>query len=132
MPRAINITSSEIAIAVMLMLVGASHSRADGDVVKGSAVFVSQCALCHTIDKGGRNAFGPNLFGITERKSGTAPGYKYSRQFLEMANWTWSPDGVRSFIISPANTIPGNKMAVFQGVADRDLDDVIAYLSAQN
>lgn len=108
------------------------HAYAEGDATKGAAIFVRECSLCHTIDKGDRNSFGPNLFGVTERKAASAPGYEYSREFLKMANWTWSPDGVRSFIISPANTVPGNKMAVFEGVADNDLDDLIAYLAKQN
>jgi cytochrome c len=94
-------------------------------------VFVRQCSLCHTIDQGGRNGFGPNLFGIADRKAGTAPGYKYSPAFLSMANWTWSPDGIASFVVAPGKTIPGNRMGVFQGVADKDLDDLIAYLAAQ-
>ncbi len=104
---------------------------AEGDAAKGMAIFVRQCALCHTIAEGGRNGFGPNLFGVIKRKAASAPGYQYSPAFKTIANWTWSPDGVRSFLISPTNTIPGNKMAVFQGVADSDLDDLIAYLAAQ-
>lgn len=114
-----------------LLAIDVNAVHAAGDASKGAAVFVRQCALCHTIDKGGRNAFGPNLFGIADRKAGTAPGYKYSPPFLSMANWTWSPDGIASFIVAPAKTIPGNRMGVFQGVADADLDDLIAYLAAQ-
>jgi cytochrome c len=125
-----------VAGTVAAFLLGTQGTRAQEEVIKGdalygAAVFVAQCSLCHTIAKGAPNAFGPNLFGITERKAGTSPGYRYSPAFLKVANWTWSPDGVRSFIISPANTIPDNKMAVFQGVADKDLDDVIAYLEQQ-
>lgn len=97
----------------------------------GAAIFVRQCALCHTIGKGEPNAFGPNLFGIADRKAGTAAGYKYSPAFLALANWTWSPDGIASFVVAPDKTIPGNAMGVFQGVADKDLDDLIAYIAQQ-
>lgn len=90
-----------------------------------------QCALCHTIDRGRANGFGPNLFGIADRKAASFPGYNYSPEFIKMATWTWSPDGIRSFIAAPGTTIPGNKMGVFQGVADKDLDDIIAYLARQ-
>ena len=48
-----------------------------------------------------------------------------------MATWTWSPDGIASFVVAPALTIPGNKMAAFQGIADADADDLIAYLATQ-
>jgi cytochrome c len=106
-------------------------ARAAGDPQKGEAVFIRQCALCHTISNGGPNRFGPNLFGIVDRKAGTAPGYKYSPAFLAMANWTWSPDGIASFVAAPAKTIPGNRMGVFQGIAERDEQDLLAYLALQ-
>jgi cytochrome c len=104
---------------------------ADGDPAKGAAIFTRQCALCHTIGKNEPNRFGPNLFGVTERKAATAPGYEYSPEFITMATWTWSPDAIESFVVAPGITIPGNKMSVFPGVADSDLDDLMAYLAAQ-
>ncbi len=59
------------------------------------------------------------------------PNYRYSPEFLTMATWTWSPDGIASFIARPALTIPGNRMSVFQGVADKDMDDLLAFIAAQ-
>src|ERR1700761_5175695 len=94
--------------AAVLAVAIAAHPAIAADATNGAAVFVRQCSLCHTIDKGGRNGFGPNLFGIADRKAGTAPGYKYSPAFLSMANWTWSPDGIASFVVAPGKTIPGN------------------------
>lgn len=118
-------------IAAVLLTIGADLAKAAGDPGKGAAIFVRECVLCHTIGKGEPNRFGPALFGVAERKAGTAPGYKYSPEFITMANWTWSPDGIASFVAAPALTIAGNKMSVFQGVADSDLDDLIAYIAAQ-
>jgi cytochrome c len=112
-------------------LIFTNSGHAAGNPDNGAAVFERQCALCHTIAKGAPNRYGPNLFGITERKAGSAPGYAYSPAFIAMANWTWSPDGIASFVVAPALTIPGNRMGVFPGVADRDLDDLIAYLATQ-
>lgn len=124
-----------------ILALGASSAGAAGDVVnryvvtgdvaKGEAAFVRDCALCHTVSRGGPNGFGPNLFGIVGRRAATAGSYDYSPAFLAIANWTWSPDGIASFIIAPAATIPGNRMSVFQGVSDQDLDDIIAYLAGQ-
>jgi cytochrome c len=104
-------------------------AAADGNPYKGERVYVRQCVLCHTIGKGEGNRFGPNLFGVVDRKAGTAAEYRYSPQFLTMATWTWSPDGIASFVAAPALTIPGNKMSAFPGVADADMADLIAYLS---
>jgi cytochrome c len=113
------------------MAFGADHAFAAGDPAKGAAIFERECALCHTVGKGEPNRFGPNLFGITERKAATAPGYEYSPEFVTMAIWTWSPDAIASFVVAPGLTIPGTKMSVFQGVPDSELDDLIAYLAAQ-
>lgn len=120
-----------VAIAVSAAVFCLSPADAAGDANKGAAVFIRQCALCHTIAKGKPNRFGPNLFGIVNRKAGAAPGYKYSPAFLAMANWTWSPDGIASFIAAPGKTIPGNRMGVFQGIAERDEQDLLAYLATQ-
>ena len=118
-------------MAVVAVFFSASAANAAGGATKGTAVFIRQCALCHTIGKGEPNRFGPNLFGIVDRKAGTAPGYKYSPAFLAMANWTWSPDGIASFVAAPEKAIPGNRMGVFQGIAERDEQDLLAYLATQ-
>lgn len=120
-----------LASSAAAMAFSAGFAFAAGDPRAGAAIFERECALCHTIGRDEPNRFGPNLFGITERKAGTAPGYAYSPEFVTMAIWTWSPDAIASFAIAPGLTIPGNKMAVFQGVRDAELDDLIAYLATQ-
>lgn len=124
-------TSLTLAIAVTAAISCLNPADAAGDADKGGTVFIRQCALCHTIAKGEPNRFGPNLFGIVDRKAGIAPGYNYSSAFLAMANWTWSPDGIASFVAAPEKTIPGNRMGVFQGIAERDEQDLLAYLATQ-
>ena len=119
-----------VPLAVVLVL-GPDAAWLVGSAERGREVFVHQCALCHTIGKAEPDGFGPNLFGITQRKAGTAPGYKYSPAFRAMANWTWSPDGVASFVAAPGLSIPGNRMGVFPGVSDRDMDDLLTFLETQ-
>ena len=109
----------------------AAENEGAGDPARGAIAFARQCALCHTIEKGGPNRFGPNLFGTTERKAGTAPGFAYSPAFKSEATWTWSESGVGSFIAAPGAAIPGNKMAVFQGARDSDGADIVAFLATQ-
>jgi cytochrome c len=126
------VTRPQLACAGALIAVALGTQASEAaSPASGEAVFVRQCALCHMIGKGDPNRFGPNLFGIADRKAGTAAGYKYSAAFLALANWTWSPDGIASFVVAPGKTIPSNRMGVFQGVADKDLDDLIAYLAEQ-
>jgi cytochrome c len=128
-------TSTALAAFTMIVLSAAFKEAAGqedaGGPARGAIAFVRQCALCHTVDKGGPNRFGPNLFGITERKAGTMAGYDYSLAFMSAATWTRSESGVASFIAGPEAAIPGNKMGVFEGVSDKDGRDIVAFLATQ-
>jgi cytochrome c len=119
------------ATLVALASLGADHGRAAGDAAKGRGAFVRQCAICHTVDQGGPNRFGPNLFGILRRKAGTVAGFGYSRAFKATASWDWNADLVAGWIGAPGVMVPGTAMGVFQGVAQSDRDDIVAYLATQ-
>ena len=114
-----------------LALLGADPGRAAGDAGKGKAAFVRQCAICHTLEEGGPNRFGPNLFGILHRKAGTVAGFNYSRAFKAAATWDWNEDLVAGWIAAPGQMVPGTAMGVFQGVAQSDRDDIVAYLATR-
>jgi cytochrome c len=107
----------------------AGAARADGDPVKGKAAFVRQCAICHTIEKGGDNRFGPNLFGVVGRTAGIVPGYSYTNAFKTRAKWEWTEDAIGSWMMFPSTMVPGTAMGAFQGIAERDRDDLVAYLA---
>jgi cytochrome c len=119
------------AALVALACMGADHSRAAGDAAKGKSAFVRQCAICHTLEQGGPNRFGPNLFGVLHRKAGTVAGFDYSRAFKAAASWDWNEDLVAGWIGAPGLMVPGTAMGVFQGVAQSDRDDIVAYLATQ-
>jgi cytochrome c len=106
----------------------AGSAQADGDAAKGKAAFVRQCAICHTNEKGGDNRFGPNLFGIVGKKAGTVPGFGYTNAFKNRANWEWTEDAIGGWMMFPSTMIPGTAMGVFQGIAEKDRDDLVAYL----
>jgi cytochrome c len=117
-------------LVTALVGLGPSASQA-ADVAKGEAAFVRQCAVCHTIDKGGDNRLGPNLFGIVGRRAGIFPGFKYSNAFRTTATFEWTEGLLGPWIALPSTMVPGTAMGVFPGVADRDKDDIVAYLAAQ-
>ena len=116
--------------AVAWFAFGATASEA-ADLAKGEAAFVRQCAICHTIDKGGENRLGPNLFGILGRRAGTVQGFRYTNAFRTTANFEWTEGLLGPWISRPATMVPGTAMGVFPGVSDRDKDDIVAYLAAQ-
>ena len=119
-----------VAAVAVLLCAGAGTVQA-ADVAKGEAAFVRQCAICHTIDKGGENRLGPNLFGIVGRRAGIAQGFKYTNAFRNTATFEWTEGLLGPWIALPAVMVPGTAMATFPGVSDRDKDDIIAYLAAQ-
>jgi cytochrome c len=129
-----NARTVRLPVAVALVSSGclsAQPSRAAGDAAKGQAAFVRQCALCHTVERDGPNRFGPNLFGILHRKAGSVAGFNYSRAFKAAASWDWNEDLVAGWIGAPGLMVPGTAMGVFQGVAQSDRDDIVAYLATR-
>ena len=118
-------------VALATLALDRAGAESAGDIARGEAAFVRQCALCHTVHRGDANAYGPNLFGIVNKRAGAVPGYKYSGAFKAAASWDWSPDALGAWISAPEQMVPGTTMGAFQGVADRDKDDIVAYLSAQ-
>jgi cytochrome c len=130
-PRYAKSALLRLAVLVAFACLGADYGRAAGDVAKGKSAFVRQCAICHTLEEGSPNRFGPNLFGILHRKAGTVTGFGYSRAFKAAASWDWNEDLVAGWIGAPGQMVPGTAMGVFQGVAQSDRDDIVAYLATQ-
>jgi cytochrome c len=121
---------TSLILGAAIVGLGASAGQA-ADVAKGEAVFVRQCAICHTIDKGGDNRIGPNLFGVVGRRAGTMQGFRYTNAFRNTATFEWTEGLLGPWISLPNVMAPGTAMGNFPGVAERDKDDIVAYLAAQ-
>ena len=99
---------------------------ADADPAKGQKVF-KKCAACHTVDEGGKNKVGPNLWNIVNRPIATHEGFSYSEAMAELEG-TWDFERLSAFIADPKDNVPGTKMA-FKGVSkDGARANVLAYL----
>jgi cytochrome c len=124
-------THAVAAAAAFMLCFGAGGSQAAGDADKGKAAFVKQCLICHTVEKGDPSRFGPNLFGIVGKKAGSVTGFDYSRAFKAGANWEWTEDSLASWVMFPGVMVPGTAMAIFPGAAEKDRDDIVAYLASK-
>jgi cytochrome c len=123
------------ALAVAGMVAFASGSAlADGDAAKGKKVF-KKCKSCHTIDEGGKNKVGPNLFGIFGKAGGSVEGYKYSKGYEAAApNLTWDDAALMEYLMDPSKYLSakaGKKVKskmTFKLKKEQQRKDVIAYL----
>jgi cytochrome c len=117
-----------VAAAGLALASQAAQAAAAGDAKNGQGVFMDNCAVCHSNDKGAPNKIGPNLFGLVGRKSAVAPGYMYSMAMMN-ANLTWDVPTLQVYLMGPQKKVPGTKMG-FPGFSDPgDEADVIAYLN---
>jgi cytochrome c len=97
-----------------------------GDPVNGKRIF-ARCRACHTVEQGGPNMTGPNLWGVFGRKAGSKPDYGYS-DAMKAQTYAWDAPHLDAWLNAPATTVPGTKMT-FIGLNDpKERIDVIAYL----
>jgi len=102
---------------------------ATADIAKGEAVF-KKCAACHTINQGGANGIGPNLWAAMGKPHGHVPGFAYSDALKSVpGNWDW--EGMDKWLANPKKYAPGTKMT-FAGLGNpEERANLILYLIAQ-
>ncbi len=114
-----------VALAAAIALASGS-AMAAGDATKGKKVF-KKCKACHTVNKGGKNRVGPNLFGIVGTKAGAVKGYRYSKA-MKKSGLTWDEATLDKFLKKPKKLVKRTKMG-FSGLKkDAQRTDIIAYL----
>jgi cytochrome c len=100
---------------------------ASANVDAGKAIFQKQCFTCHTVDKGGPNKVGPNLWGVVGRKKGSHEGFSYSSG-MQAKGGDWTYEDIDHMIFKPTAYIKGTKMAFAGLPKEQDRADVIAFL----
>lgn len=86
------------------------------------------CLSCHTLEQGGANRMGPNLWGVVGRKIASHGGFAYSPA-MKAEQGTWSYERLDRYLASPARAVPGNKMAYAGLRRAPDRAAVIKYLA---
>jgi cytochrome c len=110
--------------AIIGGVLAAATSSIAQNTPAASASF-NQCAVCHSID--GSNGTGPTLQHLLGRRSGTVPGFRYSRA-MKSAAIVWDEASLDRYLTNPQEFVPGNIMP-FGGVADApQRAEIIAYL----
>lgn len=103
---------------------------AAADAAKGETVF-AKCAACHTINSGGANGIGPNLYGTMGEAIGQGKaGFAFS-DALKNVGGNWDFDKMDHWLTSPRKFAAGTKMS-FAGLSSpEDRANLIVYLNAQ-
>ena len=110
-----------VALSVPL---GSLH--AEGDAAKGKKVY-NKCKTCHTLEEGGKNKIGPNLWGLFGKTAGSVEGFKYSSAMKD-SGIVWDEANLIAFMTKPKELVPGTKM-VFPGLKkEKQRADLIAFL----
>ena len=110
------------AIAIVFAAFGV---LAAGDIAKGKKL-AKKCTACHTLNKGGKNRLGPNLFDILDKPAGAVKGYKYSKAMKE-SGIKWDDATFTDFVTKPKRVVKGTKMS-FAGIKKAtQRADLLAY-----
>lgn len=115
--------SSEASV----ILAGLGGDYVNADLSNGARQF-RRCQSCHTLNEGGRNSVGPNLYGIIGQPAARVAQFSYSSQ-LSDAGLVWDLATLDAWIENPRALVTGNRMS-FVGLRDaEDRRDVIAYIA---
>ena len=87
----------------------------------------AQCRACHTVEKGGNNGVGPNLWGVAGQTAAHTAGFNYSPA-MKASSFTWDTATLDKFLKEPMKTLPGTKMAYAGLRNDEQRAEVIAFL----
>ncbi len=101
----------------------------DANVELGKTA-AKKCLACHSMDKGGANKVGPNLWAIVGKTPASTDGFTYSTAMQEFgkSGKKWNYEELGKFLYAPQKDIKGTKMA-FAGVKKPDeLAALVAYL----
>jgi cytochrome c len=91
-----------------------------------------QCAGCHNLREGAEDRYGPNLWGVLgKRVASASTRFPYTAALRDFGG-TWTCGRLDLWLKSPAQLVPGTRMA-FAGLPDGiDRADVIAYIAQQD
>ncbi|OYV33820.1 MAG: hypothetical protein B7Z80_22985 [Rhodospirillales bacterium 20-64-7] len=101
---------------------------ASADISKGMAFVQQQCAACHTLNKGGANGVGPNLYGVLGAPMFATAGFSYSAAVKAKAKGNWTYAKMNDWLADPQKFAPGTAMS-YPGIKNTQTRaDAVAYL----
>lgn len=103
---------------------------ASADPAKGEATF-KKCASCHTVNQGGANGIGPNLYAVMGEGIASGRGGFAFSDALKGKGGKWDFTSMNEWLTNPKAFAPGTKMS-FAGLPDAaERANLMVYLNAQ-
>ncbi|WP_137134770.1 cytochrome c family protein [Rhizobium sp. FKY42] len=116
--------------SIFSVVVLSTGSARAADVRAGERIF-QKCASCHSLTSDS-NGFGPSLKGVIGRPAGSLHGFRYSPAMVQAgaAGLTWDEAALSDFLRSPKDKVPGTSMRFWGFWFQSEIDDVVAYIKA--
>jgi len=99
------------------------------DLSRGERSFKAKCASCHTVEQGGTDGTGPNLYGTLGATKQSHAGFNYSGA-LGNTEGDWSWDQMDAWLENPGSYARGTSMAFAGLKRDDERASVLAYLAS--
>ena len=116
-----NSISAFIAVEIVLCLLSVENTSLAGDKSKGETSFSSHlCSSCHSIGKTGTALTGPNLAGITRRRTEA-----WLKKWIMHPEQMMGDPAIQEMSIKYPTPMPN------LGVTEAEAEDLIAYLKSR-
>ena len=108
------VVSADGGEAEMTMAEALNMMPAEELIAAGESVF-AKCQACHTLEQGGANGVGPNLYGVMGSQLGQKAGFGYSSA-LTSKGGSWGWEEMNQWLAAPRRYIDGTTMG-FAGLS---------------
>ncbi len=116
----------------LALTVSATPGYAEGNAATGKDTFIANCWSCHSVEEGGPDKIGPNLFGLFGATAGQRAVSYESRYSTGMkkSGIVWSEETLDRFLENPQEIVPVTTMPFIGFPKKTDRDNVIADLKS--